>query len=106
MATSAKIEKVGSGSIEIERITVDVAADDKEAFMDDPRSFITKALETIGRKVRRLNIDLESLDEMATMVETDDSPITRLVLVEAHVIAPPEHASSHLTIEVTPRLKK
>jgi hypothetical protein len=106
MVTSAKIEKVGSGSIEIERITVDVAAEDKEAFIDDPRSYIAKALGASSRTVRRLNIDLESLDEMATMVERDDRPITRLVIVAAHVIAPPEHASAHLTIEVTQPPKK
>ena len=90
-----EIEKLEKGTFGIERLTLNIADEDKDAFSKDPESFIRDALVSKGEKVKALTIDTEAIDAMRRRFDSGGVPVAPLVIVFVHVEAPAQYASIH-----------
>jgi hypothetical protein len=99
------IEKIGKGTFEIERITIDLTNDDKAEFLRDPELFLSKALEAKKETVNDFSIGARAMEAMKQQVKNSPGPITPLVVLTVHAEAPPEYASRRYAVTIPDKKK-
>jgi hypothetical protein len=101
--SSAQIEKLDKRTFQRERISVNVSSGDKAAFLHDPELFIRNVLVAQKQKVNEFTIGASQLEAIKGEVTKGQGPVTPLEILVFHCIAPPEHESERIAIEVPPR---
>ena len=99
----AQIEKLDKRTFQQERITINVSSEDKAAFLHDPELFIRNVLVAQKETVNGLTIGGSQLEAIKRELTTGQGPTTPLEILVFHCIAPPEHESERIAIEVPPR---